>query len=118
MDYVWKLLMVVYPIVCAVLVFLILIQQSKGEGLAGAFGGGGGSQTLFGASTPHVFQKITLYFAVGFLLIAFVLQFRSPKPAYDGQLEGVAPVSTGTGEETTEATAPTAASGPVSATGQ
>jgi len=118
MDYLWKLLMVAYPIVCIVLVFLILVQQSKSEGLAGAFGGGGGSQTLFGASTPHVLQKITLYFAIGFLLIAFVLQFRSPKPAYDGELEGAAPVSTGTSEETTQPAAPTAASGPVSATGQ
>ena len=110
MDYVWKLLLVLYPIVCIVLVFLILIQQSKGEGLAGAFGGGGGSQTLFGASTPHVFQKITLYFAIGFLLFAFILQFRSGRPSGEGEPEGAtSPVSS-----QQETTSP----GPASATGQ
>ena len=44
------------------LIFLILIQRGKGGGLAGAFGGVGGS-SAFGTKAGDVFTRITIYTA-------------------------------------------------------
>lgn len=44
------------------LMMLVLIQRGKGGGLAGAFGGAGGS-SAFGSRSADAFVKITLYFA-------------------------------------------------------
>ena len=46
-----------------VLMFVILIQRGKGGGLAGAFGGVGGSSP-FGSRAADQFVKITLYLAL------------------------------------------------------
>ena len=44
------------------LMLLVLIQRGKGGGLAGAFGGAGGSSP-FGSRAADQFVKITLWFA-------------------------------------------------------
>src|SRR2546427_13160471 len=44
------------------LVFLVLIQRGKGGGLAGAFGGAGGS-SAFGFRAGDLFTRITLILA-------------------------------------------------------
>lgn len=78
MELLWMIVQAVYAVVCLSLIFLILIQESKGEGLSGVFGGGGGSQTLFGSSAPTVVHKATIYFAVAFMGLGFMLMFRTP----------------------------------------
>ena len=42
------LVLVVHILVCFALMAVVLMQSGKGRGLSGAFGGGGGNQTIFG----------------------------------------------------------------------
>jgi preprotein translocase subunit SecG len=56
------------------LILLVLIQRGKGGGLAGAFGGAGGS-SAFGSRAGDTFTKITIYTAaIWILLIMFMIK--------------------------------------------
>ncbi len=57
-------------IICVTLIFLILIQSSKGGGL-GMFGGGS-ANTAFGASTMDIVTKLTWWLVLGFFLFAII----------------------------------------------
>ena len=58
-------------IVGILLIFLVLIQRGKGGGLAGAFGGAGGS-SAFGSRAGDLFTRVTLILAgVWVVLIMF-----------------------------------------------
>ena len=57
--------------VCALLMLVILIQKGRGDGLVGAFGGGGGS-SAFGTKTGDIFTWITCFLAAVFVLLAVV----------------------------------------------
>ena len=68
----------VLMLISFVLIVLILIQRGKGGGLAGAFGGAGGS-SAFGSRAGDTFTKITIYTAaVWFLLIMFMIKLTQP----------------------------------------
>lgn len=54
------------------LICVILIQRGKGGGLAGAFGGVGGS-SAFGTKAGDVFTKITIGVAIGWMVTAMLL---------------------------------------------
>lgn len=56
------ILNVIIIIVSLMLMFIVLIQRGKGGGLAGAFGGAGGS-SAFGSRAGDQFMRITLYLA-------------------------------------------------------
>jgi preprotein translocase subunit SecG len=62
------------------LVCVILIQRGKGGGLAGAFGGVGGS-SAFGTKAGDVFTKITIGVAIGWMLTAMLLVILSNRGA-------------------------------------
>jgi preprotein translocase subunit SecG len=53
------------------LILTVLIQRGKGGGLAGAFGGAGGS-SAFGSRAADVFVKITLYMAAVWVLVIMI----------------------------------------------
>jgi preprotein translocase subunit SecG len=53
------------------LMLVILIQRGKGGGLAGAFGGVGGSSP-FGSRAADQFVKITLYLAAVWVLFIMI----------------------------------------------
>jgi preprotein translocase subunit SecG len=53
------------------LILLVLIQRGKGGGLAGAFGGVGGSSP-FGSRAGDAFTRITIYIACFWLLLTMV----------------------------------------------
>jgi preprotein translocase subunit SecG len=53
------------------LVLLILIQRGKGGGLAGAFGGVGGS-SAFGSRAGDVFTRVTIVMAAVWILLIMV----------------------------------------------
>jgi preprotein translocase subunit SecG len=60
------------------LIGLVLIQRGKGGGLAGAFGGAGGS-SAFGSRAGDTFTKVTIYAAaVWILLIMFLIKMTQP----------------------------------------
>ena len=58
------------------LICLILIQRGKGGGLAGAFGGVGGS-SAFGTKAGDVFTKVTIYVAIFWFTLAICLVWTS-----------------------------------------
>jgi preprotein translocase subunit SecG len=53
------------------LILLVLIQRGKGGGLAGAFGGVGGSSP-FGSRAGDAFTRITIYVACFWLLLTMI----------------------------------------------
>lgn len=57
---------------CALLCFVILIQESKSLGLGASFGGDSGD-SLFGTSTASVLKKFTAYLAGIFLMTCLIL---------------------------------------------
>src|SRR5256885_9561221 len=61
------------------LILLILIQRGKGGGLAGAFGGLGGSSP-FGSRAGDTFTRITIYAACIWLALV-MLQVRAVQEA-------------------------------------
>ena len=66
--------MILHILVCVCLVFIVLIQQSKGAGLGGVFGGGGGGEALFGGRGAAPFLvKTTTALAIMFMLTSLVL---------------------------------------------
>ena len=69
------------------LILLVLIQRGKGGGLAGAFGGAGGS-SAFGTRAGDTFTRITIYTAaIWILLIMFLIKMTQPITPLKGQQE-------------------------------
>lgn len=63
---------VIHIIVCLFLIFIILIQSSKGAEMGAAFGGS--SQTLFGSRGAATFlNKLTTTVAVAFMITSLLL---------------------------------------------
>ena len=66
MEIIRYLLIVVEVLCCLMLIGVILLQQSKSQGMGLAFGGGMG-ETLFGSRAGNVLTKITVTLALVFL---------------------------------------------------
>ena len=57
----------IHIVLCLLVIVLVLIQDPKGAGVGGMFGGGGGSDSLFGATgAPSFLAKLTRYVAIFF----------------------------------------------------
>lgn len=66
------LLVIIHVLVSLFLIFIVLIQSSKGAELGAAFGGS--SQTLFGSRGGATFMsKLTTGSAVAFMITSFLL---------------------------------------------
>jgi preprotein translocase subunit SecG len=70
-----------------ILMLIVLVQRGKGGGLAGAFGGAGGSSP-FGSRAADQFVRITLWFA-GVWVLVIMIHVKVVK--YDTQTEGDKP---------------------------
>jgi preprotein translocase subunit SecG len=74
-----------------IIIFLVLIQRGKGGGLAGAFGGAGGS-SAFGSRAGDMFTKITIGFALAWVLLIMihvrVVQYDRPSGKQTPQIGG------------------------------
>jgi preprotein translocase subunit SecG len=66
-----EVLNIIVVLLSAFLILLVLIQRGKGGGLAGAFGGMGGS-SAFGSRAGDLFTRITIVVAGVWLLIAMI----------------------------------------------
>jgi len=75
----YALLIVLHIIVSIALVVSVLMQSSKGGGLAGSFGGSGITGGVFGGRGAAPFlAKATTVFAVMFMLTSVTLNFVKP----------------------------------------
>ena len=64
----------IHVIICVLLVIAILLQSSKGGGLAGTFGGQSSSTALFGTrGTASALATVTKYLAAAFLALSLTL---------------------------------------------
>lgn len=82
----------VHVTVCVLLVIAVLLQSGKDAGLSGAFGLGGGGQTIFGARAGDVLTKATTVLAVVFVLTCLV--FTRIRPSGGGALTSRSVVGT------------------------
>ena len=64
--------LVLFVLVAALMVFVILMQRPKSEGLGAAFGGGV-TENIFGAQTTNVLAKFTTWLAGIFFALTFAL---------------------------------------------
>lgn len=90
----FSVLVVFHVLVCIGLILVVLLQSSKGEGLAGsAFGGGGGSLSgaVFGGRGAATFlSKATSVLAILFMVNCIALAYMSAgdKPTMSGAVSG------------------------------
>ena len=103
-------ILVLFVPACILLPIIILLQDSKGEGLSSsAFGGAGGSmQSVLGGQGAATFlSKVTTWLAIGFMVMAlFLMRFYGEtggelKPLQEEA--GQAEVTITPSDETTEA---------------
>jgi preprotein translocase subunit SecG len=87
MEHGTTLLAVLHIFVAVLMVTIVLLQDSKGGGVGGAFGGGG-SQTLFGATgAANFLVKVTRGLAVIFMCtcigLTLIMTHRQTKSVVD-----------------------------------
>lgn len=91
MNVFYPFLLVVHILFALSLIVAVLMQSSKGEGLAGAFGGGGGlSGAVFGGRGAATFlSKATSFIAIAFMLTSLTLFVSLGITAGGGEESGV-----------------------------
>ena len=102
MDIIIRILMGLEAVICLMLIGIVLIQRSKGQGVGLSFGGG--AEAVFGAQMGNVLTRATVVLGVIFLLNTAVLAILKPTVRGDSLSERMAsdtPVEV-------KATAPTA----------
>ena len=77
MGILFTLLLILHVFVCLFLILLVLIQNDKGGGLAGAFGGMGGGAAFTGSSAVTILTRITQGAAVVAFVVLLVLNYMS-----------------------------------------
>ena len=75
-NYIIGILMVLLGIVCLMLIGLVLIQKTKGQG---AISFGGGAEAVFGAQMGNVLTRATVVFGILFLVIVTALSVVKPR---------------------------------------
>src|SRR5580658_6534401 len=71
------LLDILHIFVCAVLMFVVLLQQGKGGGMGAAFGGGGAAQVFGGRGAGNLLTRTTAICAGVFMLTSVTLAYLS-----------------------------------------
>jgi len=101
------ILLIFFIPICVLLILIVLLQAGKGGGLAGAFGGTGGQAILGTRGTADFLGKLTIYLAIGFMVLSLVLSFSYGKPKSINIQEESAAVESesGTQAEAPDATA-------------
>ncbi len=89
-------IVVLHVAVCIALIMIVLLQTGKGADMGAAFGGGG-SNTLFGATGASTFLgKLTTVAAIVFMLTSLTLAIMVNRGRNTSSLEDVAPPQTAT----------------------
>lgn len=86
-DTLWWILLVIYVPCCIGLIIMVLLQKGKSMGFAGAFGLGGGQDSIFGPRGGATgAARITYGMAAVFMILALIMSLISNKIG-----KGVAP---------------------------
>lgn len=94
----YTLLLVLHIVICLFLILLVTVQNDKGGGLAGAFGGMGSSGAFTGSSAVTILTKVTQWTAiVSFVVLVGLnaLGSRSQAVAAESELKGASSVLDG-----------------------
>ena len=75
----YTLLLVLHILICLFLILLVTVQNDKGGGLAGAFGGMGGSSAFTGSSAVTILTKITQWVAIVSFVVLLSLNAMSSR---------------------------------------
>lgn len=87
------LIKIIYTLICLLLILVILVQDPRGGGLAGIFGGAGGA-SAFGTKAGDIFTKITIALGVAFFIMVIVLgKVATPRSIMRGVTSPPAPTS-------------------------
>jgi len=71
-----NILLAIHVLAAVAIVVLVLLQQGKGADMGAAFGGGGGSQTVFGAQgSANFLSRITALLATIFFFTSMSLAY-------------------------------------------
>ncbi|MCX7706060.1 MAG: preprotein translocase subunit SecG [bacterium] len=65
-------LVIVHLLISILLIGAVLLQSGKGSSMANVFGGGG-METVFGAETPAIMNRITTVLAILFMINCILL---------------------------------------------
>lgn len=72
MTFAYFFTIALFLLLCLLLCFVILIQESKSTGLGASFGGEA-SESIFGTSTADVLKKFTAWLAFVFFISCIIL---------------------------------------------
>ena len=75
----YRFLLILFIPTCLALIAIVLLQVGKGAGFAGAFGAGGGGQTIFGARAGTFLTKLTAWLAAMFIVLALAMAVLSAR---------------------------------------
>ncbi|MBC8234852.1 preprotein translocase subunit SecG [bacterium] len=65
--------LILFVVVSVLLTIIILVQDTKGEGMSGIFGGMGAETLLGGRGVATFLSKLTTYLAIGYIILALIL---------------------------------------------
>lgn len=86
----YDLLMIVSVLIAIVLIITVLLQSSKGGGLAGSFGGTGTFGTVFGTRrTADFLSKTTWWLGGSLIVLALVINLFFLKPGSKTQRSAI-----------------------------
>ncbi len=89
----------IHVIVCFAIIFFVLIQNTKGMGLSGAFGAAGGSDSIFATSGGlNILIKITIVLALIFACTSLGLSFVPPSNPSGGIMANQQNAAVGSGQ--------------------
>lgn len=94
MTFLYFFIIALFLILCVLLCFVILIQETKSSGLGASFGGEA-SESVFGTATADILKKLTGWLAMIFMISCIILSFwtaalgRTNTPAPDYSVEQI-----------------------------
>ncbi len=103
----YAFLILLHILICGGLIITVLLQSSKGEGLAGAFGGSGITGAVFGGRGAATFlSRATTVLAIAFFISSIALTFITPLTGTRVSSTGKSAVSQEAQKERTQGSVP------------
>ena len=84
MNIIFSILLVLQILICPLLIGIVLIQRSKGQGVGLSFGGG--AEAIFGAHMGNVLTRFTVILGIVFLVNTAVLAILRPTSGSSGSV--------------------------------